>query len=120
MCPTLSIVKRHGGDKARDPGIAFYALAMRRASAMVCTRSAHTYAPVLRHQACNLAPRLASACQGRAVPLRRLSLERRAFTTFRLNLIIHGGRIAIKPPPPLHCPSRMDKPVQIGNPIQID
>ena len=120
MCATLSIVKRHGGDKARHPGIAVYALAMRRASAMVCTRSAHTYAPVLMHQVCNLAPRLASACQGRAVPLRRLSLERRAFTTFRLRFIIHGERIAINPSPSTDCPSPMDKSSRIGDPIQID
>lgn len=70
---------------------------------MVCTRLAHTCAPVLKHQVCNLAPRLAFACQRRAVPLHRLGLERRAGTSFCLIPIIHEGWIVINPAPPLDC-----------------
>lgn len=114
ICPTLSIVMWQERGKARQREQPLSALAMRRTSAMVCTRSAHTYAPVQRHQVFNLAPRPAHRCQGRAVPLRRLTSLRRACTTFRLSFIIHEERIAFNHTPSLDCPPRMDKPSGIG------
>lgn len=74
MCATLSIVKRHGGDKARKPGYTCYALAMRRPSAMG-VHSVYSYL-CTRPEALGIQPRAANRAP--------LSVARRTASTFDL------------------------------------